>query len=190
MTNTASQKQIDFINALKEQRDITTEEAVAAGMISRALWAQGRFDTKAASALIDVLKAQPYRARDEKPSETPSEVPEGMHRTDSGVIFKVQRAVHGSGRLYAKRLEADQKCYCSDLQGVPCGVCRDPKSVTWSFVHAPGAMKYLSAETAMTLEQAREFGAVYGTCVRCGRTLTDEESIAAGIGPICAGKWA
>jgi len=27
-----------------------------------------------------------------------------------------------------------------------------------------------------------------GSCYRCGRTLTDEESRAAGIGPVCAGK--
>lgn len=36
---------------------------------------------------------------------------------------------------------------------------------------------------------AREFGRVTGTCCCCGRTLTDAESIAAGIGPICATKW-
>jgi hypothetical protein len=40
----------------------------------------------------------------------------------------------------------------------------------------------------LTLEAAKEFGHIYGACVICGRTLTDEESIAAGIGPICAGK--
>ena len=32
------------------------------------------------------------------------------------------------------------------------------------------------------------YGHELGVCGRCGRTLTDEESRAAGIGPVCAGK--
>lgn len=35
-------------------------------------------------------------------------------------------------------------------------------------------------------EAAAEFGHLYGVCARCGRTLTDEGSIEAGIGPVCA----
>lgn len=82
-------------------------------------------------------------------------------------IYKVQTAVHGSGRLYAKRLDENG-----------------------TFIHAPGAIRKLAAEgRKMTLKEAKEYGALYGTCVRCGRTLTDENSIAAGIGPICAEKF-
>lgn len=40
----------------------------------------------------------------------------------------------------------------------------------------------------LTLEQAQEFGRLYGVCGICGATLTDETSIAAGIGPVCAGR--
>ena len=32
------------------------------------------------------------------------------------------------------------------------------------------------------------YGLEIGACGRCGRTLTDEESRAAGIGPVCAQK--
>lgn len=32
------------------------------------------------------------------------------------------------------------------------------------------------------------YGTELGVCGRCGRTLTDEDSRAAGIGPVCAGK--
>ncbi len=83
-------------------------------------------------------------------------------------IYKVQHAVHGSGHLYAKRLDEN----------------------TGSFIHAPGAIRKLASQgRKMTLKEAKEYGALYGTCVRCGRTLTDENSIAAGIGPICAEKF-
>ncbi len=40
----------------------------------------------------------------------------------------------------------------------------------------------------MTLEQAQEFGKLYGVCCRCAADLTDEDSIARGMGPVCAGK--
>lgn len=93
---------------------------------------------------------------------------EGMYRMD-GAIFKVQVAHHGSGKPYAKRLVQDGE--------------------TWSFEYAPGAIRTLHSGHRLTLEQAKEFGALYGTCCVCGRTLTNEASIEAGIGPICAGKF-
>lgn len=57
------------------------------------------------------------------------------------------------------------------------------------FEYAPGAMKHLVSEaTPLSLEIAKKYGALYGRCMICGRTLTDEGSIEAGIGPICAGR--
>jgi len=48
---------------------------------------------------------------------------------------------------------------------------------------------FITAEHRMTLEQAMEYGQITGTCCNCGRLLTNEESIANGIGPICASKF-
>ena len=93
---------------------------------------------------------------------------DGMYRKN-GEIFKVQRAVHGSGNLYAKKLTEVE-------EGV------------WKFEYAPGAVRRLRATDRMTLEQAKEWGALYGTCCVCGRTLTNETSIEDGIGPVCGGK--
>lgn len=39
------------------------------------------------------------------------------------------------------------------------------------------------------LGKAREYGRITGSCSCCGRTLSNTESIEAGIGPICASKW-
>lgn len=92
---------------------------------------------------------------------------EGMYKKD-GQIYKVQIAVHGSGRPYAKKLvEVDGE---------------------WEFTRAPGMVNRLTSADKMTLEEAKEFGKLYGTCCVCGRTLTKEESIAEGIGPVCSGK--
>lgn len=83
-------------------------------------------------------------------------------------ICKVQIAVHGSGNPYAKLLNPE----------------------TGKFNFAPGLITEVRTHgTRLSLDRAKELGKLYGVCIRCGRTLTDEESITAGIGPICAGKW-
>ena len=94
-------------------------------------------------------------------------------------IYKVQIAVHGSGHNYAKRLRLDSTPDSDAGMGEPVGY----------FVHAPGMVRKLRPEHKMSLEQAKEFGALYGICCQCGRTLTDETSIANGIGPVCGAKF-
>lgn len=94
---------------------------------------------------------------------------DGMYRMD-GTIYKVQEARNGSGRLYAK-------------------VLADNGDNTFSFEYAAGIVYKLRAEHKLTLDEAKEFGALYGTCCVCSRTLTNENSIEAGIGPICASKF-
>lgn len=102
---------------------------------------------------------------------------DGMYRDPgTGTIFKVQVAIHGSGELYAKRLQVE----ATDESGT---------SYTGRFVYAPGAIRRLRPEWRLTLEEAQEFGKLYGVCCVCGTTLTNEDSIDAGIGPVCAGKF-
>jgi hypothetical protein len=179
----ASEKQVALITRLLGEKDLTGTP-FEGHTVAPAGLTGGKGGS--ASAAIEALFALPRKAQ--------AVVPEGMHRA-SGTIFKVQRAVHGSGNLYAKRLvgfhpaSVNGKCYCSDLQGVLCGVCREPEKTEWSFEYAPGVMRYLSADTLMTLDEAKAFGALYGTCCQCGRTLTNESSIEAGIGPVCAEKF-
>lgn len=106
------------------------------------------------------------RQQQERPAVEP--ITHGMYRKDD-VIYKVQKAVHGSGKLYAKVLVVD-----GPGQG--------------HFEYAPGAVTTLRIEHRMSPEEAAEFGRLYGICIVCGATLTDERSIEAGIGPICRGK--
>ena len=89
---------------------------------------------------------------------------EGMYIMD-GRIFKIQRAIHGSGYLYAKEL------------------------VAGGFVYTSGMVRKLNSSHRMTLDQAKRYGALYGVCCVCGIALTNEKSIEAGIGPVCATKF-
>lgn len=109
---------------------------------------------------------------------------DGMYKVGD-TIYKVQKAVHGSGRLYAKRLVIEEPD-CGGCQNAD--YCDPPCPSTGTFVYEAGAMARISPDDRMTVEEAADFGRLYGFCVRCGATLTDEESIARGMGPICAGK--
>lgn len=54
------------------------------------------------------------------------------------------------------------------------------------WVYDSGAIYNLYAEQRVTAEQAARFGKVTGACVFCSRLLTDERSVSAGYGPVCA----
>lgn len=58
---------------------------------------------------------------------------------------------------------------------------------SWEYV-GKAPLSRLTSEHKLNDEDAARFGQVYGWCGRCGRVLRNEESKAAGIGPVCAGK--
>lgn len=167
--NTASAKQIELINRLKGERDLTGKDATRALALGREQWRLGTFTTGHASTLIEALLAAP---RTTVRSTSTGPAPEGMHQVGPN-IFKVQRSPQ-TGRLYAKRLDGRGDAETGET--------------SWRFVYAPGALRDLSEDTLMTLEAAKEFGAHYGTCCVCARVLTNEKSIAEGIGPVCKSR--
>ncbi len=50
-------------------------------------------------------------------------------------------------------------------------------------------LKFITIAHRMTLDEAKEYGKVTGTCCVCAAKLTNEESIANGIGPVCGSKF-
>lgn len=165
-----SPKQRALIEKLTDElRGLDADLAKAASeytarMDAHNLWTPGREGN--ISRWIDRLISKVSELRKAQPVE----IEDGMYILD-GVIYKVQHAVHGSGKQYAKRL-----------------VPPTQEGDRATFEYAPGMVRKLRPEHRMTMDQAREFGALYGTCCQCGRVLTNEDSIEAGIGPICAGK--
>ena len=59
---------------------------------------------------------------------------------------------------------------------------------TWEYVK--GMVNTLKACHLISLNEAKSFGHEFGFCMVCGRTLTDPVSVEAGIGPICANRFA
>ncbi len=136
-------------------------------------WTPGMSGTasKCISALKDAITDARSKAAAERKAAS-ADTEEGFYVKDD-TVYKVQIAVHGSGRPYAKRLVV------AEYDGV--------KSALWEY--AAGAVRELKPEHKLTLEQAKEFGKLYGVCVRCGTVLTDEFSIENGIGPVCITKF-
>lgn len=149
----ATERQVAFARKLIAERQ--APEGMDASLIHPELLSK-----RDASTFIDVLLSWPKR-----PATAPEDVEEGFYVVGTHVA-KVQRAIHGSGHLYAKRLTEE------------------------GWVFWPRALPIVAREgRRMTAEEAGEYGRLYGFCIACGATLTDEESIARGIGPICATKF-
>lgn len=167
VSSDATEKQLALI-----KREITRRDYFSLLPEDRALWdAVAREETiskKAASHLIDQLLHTAYAPR---PAVSAERLEIGIYQRADGQIFKVypnQTRTH----LLAKVLKgvAEHNPY-------------------WDY--AGGANRQgLKAADKLTLEQAKVFGRITGTCCNCGRLLTDEVSIADGIGPICAKRFA
>jgi hypothetical protein len=91
---------------------------------------------------------------------------QGVYRTVEGVMYRVQ-ASRESGNLYAKRLNTE----------------------TAKFEYEAGALRNIKPSDKMTLAEAKEFGIETGICCVCGAFLTDPNSVAEGIGPVCASRF-
>lgn len=174
-----SPAQVKFISDLILQINaMDTELGEQAASYTAKMDREGAWTKENTSRWIDRLiakRAELRAAAPVAPKGKPVAAPVGI--TEDGMylfeekIYKVQFAVNGSGRLYAKLL----------VRGA------DGENATFEYAH--GVVTKLRPEHKMTLEQAKAFGALYGTCIRCGRTLTDEFSIANGLGKVCITKF-
>lgn len=124
--------------------------------------------TKEASELIKILLAQPEAAKAAVAVKAKKDlVPEGFYYYEN-TVYKV--VTSASGNRYAKPL--------IDNNG----------KGSWGY--APEITPLLEMQHLISLSEAKILGKGYGFCIVCGRTLTDPESIANGIGPICANNFA
>lgn len=159
------------------------------------LWASQTPASRCASVATDILKyageqAQAVRNFREHQSAKRRVTEDGMYRNPAtGEIFKVQwnRGEGDGARLYAKQMVA----YAPDGERVIQFVLEGERieGLEVSFVYVRGGVYQIDPAWKMSLEQAKQFGALYGTCIRCGRTLTREDSIERMMGSTCAKKF-
>lgn len=117
-------------------------------------------NVRQASEAIDFLLGHPGKKQPNK------EALPGYYKYEGG-LYEVCQSKQGHN--YAKKLWLKQD------------------KATWEF--APGAMKNFQQWEEANLADMKALGMEYGICMVCGRLLTNEESIAAGIGPVCANRF-
>lgn len=116
-----------------------------------------------ASSLIDSLRSFPYAPREGRTATPVANLEVGVYYKD-GSVYRVKIS-QTSGRPYATKLVGN------------------------SFVYDPSYTRQITLDDKMTLEQAMDYGLQFGVCCVCGRELTDETSVARGIGPVCARRF-
>jgi hypothetical protein len=164
-------RQLSWLQTLVVERDTT-------GLVTEAL---DRFTARQAHTLIDTLLARPRVAVlapttgalfDVAPD---ADIPAGYYAvsvpgdTQAVAFFQLDRPTEGrwAGRTFLSQLASDERYSVR-------GARRD-------------VVMALIAEDIH--EAGFRFGREIGRCCRCHRTLTDESSRAAGIGPDCAGRF-
>jgi hypothetical protein len=123
--------------------------------------------TREASETITQLKTwvAEARARSARVTSTTELVAEGIYRRSAdGVMFRVQTSEQG--RRYAKTL-----------------------LTTGGWDYERGAIFTLAASERLTLAEVKAWGLDTGVCAVCGRLLSTADSVAAGIGPVCAKRY-
>lgn len=161
----ATDKQVAFLETLLAERNHGWDAAkVLEGL---------RASKKAASEAIGTLLGMPKLAGASAEGKAqPAELEDGIYLKD-GTYFKVYHAVHGSGSQVTKAL-----VIVDNEDGT--------HSAEWDY-RGRKPLHSLTAEHMLDQEAAAAFGKLYGFCVRCGRTLTREESLHVGYGKVCAG---
>jgi hypothetical protein len=163
----ASDKQMAFLRSLISQRDYYSLVEADRRKVD---WINSSDDhrptSKGASELIETLKGTSYAPKSEQPKSVDLEM--GMYRKADGTMYRVYQG-RESGRMLAKRL-------------VPDG------NDGWEFEYAGMAPRFVTADERMSLDEAKAWGAQFGTCCVCAALLTDPESVARGIGPVCGSR--
>lgn len=183
--NPATSRQREYAQSLMDRygfafRSHHNFDTISKSQASDLIGALKARDFASASVAIFLVAVEPTESKQEtsKPraGRFDTETLEDGFYSHDGAVYKVIRAVHGSGRKYAKRLDL----------------------YTGEWETARGVVAQLRPSMKLTLEQALETAkrsglnpqsALYGRCFVCGRTLTDETSIEEGIGPICKEKF-
>lgn len=168
----ASDKQRAFIKNLLDQREHNIPE-----------YLQGPDDmtSREASNLIEVLLKAPRK------SSPKVDVAEGFYKQgDEIAVVKFNRA---KANKYAMRLKVERHA-TRRIAYMPGYIAPDTFTAEWAYEAGLISEIAKGGWDTMTLEEAKQFGALYGVCMVCGRTLTDPKSVEAGIGPICAGRFA
>jgi hypothetical protein len=164
-----------FITSLFRDRDLTGELrpkfAQRIGYLADHADEINALSMDQASALIDCLMALPFKKGQSSKGQRFPGVPAGRYAVDFGDTLTFVRVSRPEEGRWAGYVFVDQQ-------------------VSDEYVRIPGWMqnKLLQLIDEDPRAAAIRYGHEVGACAICGRTLTNESSRLAGIGPVCAAK--
>jgi hypothetical protein len=158
----ATDKQFAFIKKLLAEKDASAVDAQV--VAARAEAVAGTLTSKAASALIETLLAQPRKAAPAKADEPQA----GIYRLADQTLVRVYLG-QKQGVMLAKRVDT----YAGGVE----------------YTYLGKASRFLQGAERLPLDQVGRIGIATGTCLCCGRRLDDPESVDRGIGPVCAARY-
>lgn len=194
----ASEAQVNFLRELVAERAPDTNEEFITSVID-----QG---SQRVSAAIGRLKAMP------KVETAPTSAPARTNRyagkcEDCGLTVEAEEGIltksdsgrwevahregecpasafpFPNGRYAVENAEGVLRFYVADHEGLFVQASDELHRV-----HPSGQEAVIEAIAADPETASRRYGTELGRCGRCNRTLTDEVSRAAGLGPVCAAK--
>jgi len=165
----ATEPMKNLIRILIETRVFKPEDRDLLDLMGKALSSGEEFDLSVARKFIDRYKPYPQKQPEKRRGSEIKVSRDGIYYDrELNTLYKVQWNQDRT-RLFAK-------------VGVEIG----GKKLEWDY--RPGLIYRLQPEWQLTFEEAKEFGALYGQCIRCGRELSNEKSIEQSMGPICSGR--
>jgi len=182
MTNTATPKQVNFINTLLTER-------VAPEALRNALSNVAALSSREASHAITALLAAPKAPK--APIARPVEddlhaalhaVPKACYAISETAANTVLQDTQVEGLLFIRTKEYRETRYVRRLHGAP-------GDFATSKLSRRDSIAILRLIATDSLHYAQEFGKHFTVCGKCGAPLTDEESRALNMGPVCRKAW-
>lgn len=186
---TQSQDSLRAMLAATEPRGAVTAEMIAEALTDfspattvRAIQQELNRTDVTARVLIDSLVASRDALRKRAQEITRKAAAPAQERAEDGATY---RAPNGS---IFHAYKTQRGILCLKLW-VATGELDDNGKAVGAFEWYGAAVRLPRDSVKMTREDAAEFGKATGTCCVCMRHLTNDESVAAGIGPVCVSKF-
>jgi hypothetical protein len=174
----ATEKQVAYICGLLDKKDLSGIRHMPPDFVERRKEeARTKLTKGIASRWIEELKALPDNSGPEPDSAVRygglavGVIPDGRYAIEDEGVLKFYKVKNGHSRVFVDVRASDDWHPLTRVESrnrVVTAISEDPKAASI------------------------RYGKELGRCGVCGRTLTDEHSRRAGIGPICAGRsgWA
>ena len=154
-----------------EKQEAAVRNAAAKSAARKAQWAAERAEREANKADVQIGRiAEAFAAAKASRLTWPK------LRLDTFVFSLASESGRNAGAIYVK----EDETYLGKIADGRFTRSRDCDAATEARIVAACADPAAAAEA---------YGKATGQCACCGRELTNEESIARSIGPICAEKW-